>query len=84
MEMHKFFTLMNGYLKSEISSKWMKTMLNWDLFTHPEVEQFGLNHTIEEKIILSQDWKRYMEVTNSWISFYEWKRNVSPEIVLFG
>lgn len=53
MEMHKFFTLMNGYLKSEICSRWMKAMLNWDLFTNLEAEQFGLSHTIEEKIKLS-------------------------------
>lgn len=54
----------------------MKAMLNWDLFTHLEVEQFGISHTIEEKIKLSQQWKTYMEETNSWISFYEWKREV--------
>lgn len=28
MQMHKFFTLISGYLKSEISCKWMKAMLN--------------------------------------------------------
>lgn len=36
MEMHKFFALMDGCLKSEISSKWMKEMLNWDLYTNPQ------------------------------------------------
>lgn len=25
-----------------------------------------------------------MEITNSWIFFYEWKKNVSPEFVLTG
>lgn len=54
----------------------MKAMLNWDLFTHPKAEQFGLSHTVEEKIKLSQEWKNHMEETNSWISFYEWKCKV--------
>jgi len=60
MEMHKFFTLMSHCLKSEISSTWMKAMLNWDLFTNPDVEQFGLSHSIEEKKRLAEDWKHYM------------------------
>lgn len=84
MEMHKFFTLMSGCLKSEVSSKWMKAMLNWDLFTNPEAKEFGMSHTIDEKRKLAEDWKRYMEVNNSWISFYEWKKNVSPLSMLTG
>jgi len=35
MEIHKLYSLMNGCLKSEISAKWMKAMLNWDLYSNP-------------------------------------------------
>lgn len=57
MEMHKFFTLMNGCPKSKISSKWMKAMLNWYLFTHAKVEQFGISYTIKEKVIYPRNGK---------------------------
>lgn len=62
----------------------MKEMLNWDLFTNPKVEEFGKSHTIEKKRKLTEDWKHYMEVHSSWISFYEWKKNISPLNILTG
>ena len=54
-------------------------MINWDLFTNPEAEQFDRSHTPEENKELVEDWKHYMEINNSWISFYEWKNNVAPK-----
>lgn len=81
-EMHKFFTLMDGYKKYKIDSQWMKEMLNWDIYTHLEAEQIGLNHSVEEINNMSQEWKIFMQETNSWISFYVWKNINQSENVL--
>lgn len=84
MEMHKFFSLMNGCLKSEISAQWIKAMLNWDLYTNPQTDEFDQNYTSVEKKQLFEDWKHYMEMNNTWISFYSWKYNISPLNVFTG
>ena len=52
----------------------MKQMLNWDIYTHPKADSFGLTHSCEDKIKLSEEWKDYMERNNTWISFYSWKK----------
>ena len=57
-------------------------MLNWDIYTHPEADSFGLTHSCEENIRLSKEWKQYMEIKNVWISFYSWKRLKQSETVL--
>ena len=49
-------------------------MLNWDLYTHSESKEFSLSTSVDEKYALSLEWKKYMEETNSWISFYIWKK----------
>jgi hypothetical protein len=56
-----------------IKEEWMKAMLNWDLFTHPNTEIFSKSISHKEKLALSTDWKEYMTKNNVWISFYEWK-----------
>jgi len=43
MEIHKIFSLMDGCLKYEISAQWMKAMLNWDLYTNPQADEFDQN-----------------------------------------
>lgn len=82
MEMHKFFALMDGCLKSEISAKWMKDMLNWDLYTNPQAEEFEQTYILEQKRQLATYWKHYMETNNMWISFYSWKDKIAPINVL--
>ena len=62
----------------------MKEMLNWDIYTHPEAKSFGLTHSSEEKLILSQEWKKFMDKSNSWISFYVWKNMKQTENVLMN
>lgn len=77
MEMHKFFSLMDGCLKSEISAQWMKSMLNWDLYTNPQADEFDQNYTPIKKKQFAEDWKHYIEMNNTWISFYSWKDNIA-------
>ena len=48
-------------------------MLNWDLFTHPDPEQFSNTTPDNQKVALSMAWKNYMDKKDIWISFYEWK-----------
>jgi len=78
MELHRFFSLMDGCLKYEISAQWMKAMLNWDLSTNPQADEFDQNHTPVDKKQFVEDWKHYMEINNTWISFYSWKDNIAP------
>lgn len=84
MEMHKFFSLMDGCFKFEISEKWMREMLNWDLFTNPQAKEFDHTYSPQAKKTLAEEWKHYMEVNNSWISFYSWEDNIAPINVLTG
>jgi len=49
MEIHKFFSLMDRFLKSEISAQCMKAMLNWNLYTNPQANEFDQNYTPIEK-----------------------------------
>jgi len=55
MEMHKFFSLMDGCVKSEISQKSMKAMINLDLYTNPQADEFDENYTPQEKKELAKD-----------------------------
>ena len=64
---------MEGCANYSVNTEWIKRMLNWDLFTHPDSKKFNLDTSAEEKHFLSSQWKEYMELTSSWISFYEWK-----------
>lgn len=75
---------MDGCLKSEISAKWMKAMLNWDLYTNPQADEFDKNYTPKNKKELAEDWQHFMEMNNTWISFYSWKDNISPLNVFTG
>jgi len=84
MEIHKFYSLMDRCLKYEISAQWMKAMLNWDLYTNPQADEFDQNYTLVEKKQFTEDWKHYMEMNNTWISFHSWKDNISPINVFTG
>ena len=83
-EIHKFYTLMDGCSKHQIPASWMKQMLNWDIYTHPQGTEFGLSHTPEEKIALANEWKAFMEKENVWISFYSWKKAKESDNVLMN
>ena len=63
---------MMGCNKYRVKSDWMKDMLNWDLFTHPNAEAFAENSSYEEKVNLSKEWKDFMDKKDIFISFYEW------------
>lgn len=65
---------MDGCPKNKIHAKWMKNMLNWDLHTHPEAQEFSLTITAQEKNTLSLQWKSFMDNTNSCIFFYTWRK----------
>jgi hypothetical protein len=58
----KIFVSFKGCRKDFVKSEWMKEMLNWDLFTHPEAREFAKRTSNEEKIRLAQNgsvlWKR--------------------------
>ncbi len=41
-EMYKSFTIMEGYPKHKVDAEWMKRMLNWHLFTHPDAKIFNM------------------------------------------
>ena len=68
MEMHKFFSLMDGCVKSEINEKSMKAMINLDLYTNPQADEFDENYTPQEKKELVEDWKHSMEITHGYLS----------------
>ena len=36
-------------------------MLNWDLFTHPQIDGFAASFPKEEKMKMAAEWKEYME-----------------------
>lgn len=82
VEIQKFYTLMDGCPKFRIPAQWMKQMLNWDIYTHPEADAFGSSHSPEEKVKLANEWKKYMEKKEIWISFYSWKKVRESETVL--
>jgi hypothetical protein len=73
-EIHKFHSIMKGCPRESIEEVWIKKMLNWDLFTHPETSDFNISTSDEEKTRLSKDWQNYISEKDTWISFYEWKR----------
>jgi hypothetical protein len=73
-EIHKFHSVMKGCQKGSIEEKWIKKMLNWDLFTNPETNDFNSAVSDKEKLKLSQDWQKYISDNNLWISFFEWKK----------
>ena len=64
---------MDGCPKYKIDPKWMKRMLNWDLYIHPASKAFDMNTPGDEKRNLSLQWMLYMEDTYSWIFFYSWE-----------
>ena len=49
-------------------------MLNWDLFTNPETNEFNTAVSNTEKLKPSKDWQEYISDNNLWISFFEWKK----------
>ena len=57
-------------------------MLNWDLHTHPQTDEFFVSHSTEEKRRLTSQWKEYMTERNIWISFYSWKKAKESEVIL--
>jgi len=73
-EIHKFHSVMMGCPKNTIKETWIKKMLNWDLFTHPESSKFNISTSNKEKTCFSSEWHTYISKNNLWISFYEWKR----------
>jgi hypothetical protein len=44
-----------------VKEDWIKNMLNWDLFTHPDAEQFSKTTPDNEKVALSMAWQNYMK-----------------------
>lgn len=56
-EIQKFYTLMDGCKKHKIPAQWMKQMINWDFFTHPETDEFAVSHPPEQKKALALEWK---------------------------
>ena len=72
---------MKGCKKWQVDKDWMKRMINWDLFTHLETIEFNASVLAVQKQILPQEWQSYMLDQNCWISFYEWKRNLSKKNV---
>jgi hypothetical protein len=68
---------MMGCPKNTIEEAWIKKMLNWDLFTHPESNEFNLSIPKEEKTRLSQEWQTFISENNLWISFYVWKTKIT-------
>jgi len=46
---------MMGCQKHKVKVDWMKDMLNWDLFTHPNAEAFASNSSNEEKLSSSKE-----------------------------
>ena len=57
----------------------MKRMINWDLFSHPEAVEFNASTPAKQKQILEKQWQTYMNTQDCWISFYEWKKNISEK-----
>ena len=78
---HKCINYLEGCPKHKIDAQWMKNNLNWDVYTHLEAREFNLSKTSEQKFTLYLEWKDYMEVSNSWISIYAWKKLKDPSIV---
>jgi hypothetical protein len=78
-EIHKFHLVMMGCSKNTIEEAWIKKMLNWDLFTHPESSEFNLSTSDEEKSSLSQDWKHIFHKMTSRFLFMNGKEN--PKIL---
>ena len=76
-KMHKFFTLIKGCKKWQVDKYWMKRMINWDLFSHPDAVEFNALVPAEQNQILAKEWQSYMNDQDCWIFFYEWKKNVS-------
>ena len=52
---------MEGFPKYKVNSDWMKRMIIWDLFTHPDAKEFNLTTSLAEKTIISLRWKEYVE-----------------------
>jgi len=83
-EMHKFHSIMMECPKAIIEEAWIKKMLNWDLFTHPESKEFNLSIPKEEKTRLSQEWQTFISEKNLWISFYVWRqKSQNPVVQMF-
>ena len=78
-EMHKFFTLIKGCKKWQVDKDWMKRMINWDLFSHPDAVEFNASVPAEQKQSLAKEWQSYMNNQDCWISFYEWRKNISEK-----
>ena len=73
-KIHKFHSIMMGCPKATIEEAWIKKMLNWNLFTHPESKEFNLSIPKEKKTCLSQEWQTFISEKNLWISFYVWRQ----------
>jgi hypothetical protein len=56
-------------------------MLNWDLFTNTETNEFNTAVSDPEKLKLSKDWKKYISDNNLWISFFEWRKLEQKAVV---
>ena len=54
-------------------------MINWDLFSHSDVVEFNASVPVEQKQSLAKEWKSYMNNQDCWISFYEWRKNISEK-----
>jgi len=80
-EIHKFHSVMKGCREGSIEEKWIKKMLNWDLFTNPETNDFNSVVLDKEKLRLSQNWQKYISDNNLWISFFEWKKSSQKAVV---
>jgi hypothetical protein len=72
---------MNGCPRRRVNIDWIKRMLNWDLFTHPQAKEFNATTSAELKKYLSEQWKTYMTIKDLWISFYEWYRLSQKEAI---
>lgn len=61
-DMHKFFSLVNVCHGRRVNIEWIKRMLNWDLFTHPQDKEFNATTFAELKKDLSEQWQTYMTI----------------------
>jgi hypothetical protein len=57
-EILKFLRLMKGCSKENINREWMKNMMNWDLYTHPDARDFAKRTSNSEKLRLVESWKK--------------------------
>jgi len=76
-EIRKVLNLLKGVSPYNPQDSWMKKMINWDVVTHEKVDGFvsfsqSQPNPVQFRQTTRQEWLKYMEENNLWISFYEW------------